>query len=381
MNSRDRVLATLAHEKTDRVALDLGGRQTTMTINALKRYKEHFNIDTPIEVMSERWQTAYVDESILRKYEIDVRHIRPPSKVNENLLKKGINPILGDNKFLDEWGVERQVVGDYANIIGHPLQSYTSIEELDNYTWPEQPELDYPSAGLKEEAQKLFNAGEFAIVGCMGNACNVFEASWYARGLSEFFMDLAINQDFAHHLLRKVVEIRKKNIKAFLTEVGEYIDVFQMADDLASQSSLLMSADMYREMIKPYHMELIRYAQEFTKAKIFYHSCGAVEPLIDELIDNGVSILNPVQVTATGMDSKHLKARYGDKITFWGAIDTLEVLARGTTEDVRKETIKRIGDLAVNGGYVLGSVHNIQSDVSPENIDMMYKTALITPVN
>ena len=380
MTGKERILATLAHEKTDRVALDFGGRQTTMAINALERYKKHFGITTPTEIMSERWQTAYINEEILEHYQIDTRHIRPASKVNENLLKKGIQPILEDNKFLDEWGVERQVVGDYANIIGHPLQNATSIEDLEKFSWPDQPEEDYPVDGLREKAKALSDAGQYGLVGCMGNACNVFEASWYARGLSEFFMDLAINQDFAHALLRKVVDIRKKNMKAYLTEVGEYIDIFQMADDLASQSSLLISKDMYVEMIKPYHMELIQYAQQFTKAKIFYHSCGAIEPLIDELIDNGVSILNPVQVTATGMESDVLKKRYGNKITFWGGIDTLEVLARGTTEDVRKEVIKRVHDMAQNGGYVLGSVHNIQSDVDPENIEMMFKTALNTPV-
>lgn len=380
MNGKERVLTTLAHEKTDRVALDLGGRQTTMTINALKRYKEYYNIQSPNNIMSERWQTAYIDESILRHYQIDTRHIRPESNVNTNLIKKGINPKIDDNTFLDEWGVVRQVVGDYANIIKHPLQGVASLDELEKFEWPEQPEEDYPCTGLREKAKVLYEEGEFAIIGCMGNACNVFEASWYMRGLSEFFVDLAVDHDMAHAIMRKVTDIRKKNIKAYLTEVGDYLDVFQMADDLASQSSLLMSVDMYKEMIKPYHIELIQYAQQFTKAKIYYHSCGAISPLLDELIDNGVAILNPVQVSAEGMDSQFLKKRYGKHLTFWGGIDTLEVLARGTTQDVQREVQKRIYDFAVDGGYVLGPVHNIQSDVNPENIEMMYKTALATSV-
>ena len=381
MNGKERVLTTLEHKKTDRVALDLGGRQTTMTINALTRYKEHFGIKSETRIMSERWQTAYIDEEILQRYHIDTRHIRPPSRVNDNLRKKGIEPKGPDNTFLDEWGVTRQVVGDYANIIKHPLQHVVSIEELDQFDWPVSPEADYPVEGLREQAKALADKGEYALIGCMGNACNVFEASWYMRGLSEFFIDLAANQDLAHEIMRRVVDIRKRNMKYFLEAVGDYIDIFQMADDLASQSSLLLSVDMYKEMIKPYHMELIRYAQEFTKAKIFYHSCGAVEPLIDELVDNGVSILNPVQVSAEGMDSKLLKKRYGNKITFWGGIDTLEVLCHGSTEDVRREVQHRIADLAVSGGYVLGPVHNIQSDVDPENVEMMYKTALETPVS
>lgn len=380
MNGRERVLMTLDHQKTDRVALDLGGRQTTMTINALERYKKHFGINSETYVMSDRWQTAYINEEILRRYHIDTRHIRPPSRVNENLIKKGIQPKGPDNTFIDEWGVVRKVAGDYANIIHHPLQQIVAIEDLEKFDWPVQPEEDYPADGLREYAQKLLEDGEFALIGCMGNACNVFEGAWYMRGLSEFFMDLAADQDLARALMRRVTDIRKKNIKYFLEAVGDYIDIFQMADDLASQSSLLISVDMYKEMIKPFHIELIQYAQQFTKAKIFYHSCGAIEPLIDELIDNGVSILNPVQVSAEGMDTAYLKKRYGKHLTFWGGIDTLEVLCHGTTDQVRDEVKKRIHDLAVNGGYVLGPVHNIQSDVPPENVEMMYQTALVEQV-
>lgn len=377
MNGKERVLTALNHEKTDRVPLDLGGRQTTMTLNAAKRYKEHYGITTPTEVMSERWQTAYIDEEILQKYQIDTRHIRPPSRVNENLLQKGL-PVFDGDIFYDEWHVGRQVANEYANIVKHPLQQ-ASMADLDAFDWPIHPELDYDCTGLREHAKQLYDEGQYALVGCQGNACNVFEQSWYLRGLSEFFMDMAADQDFAHALLRRVCDIRKQNMKAFLTEVGEYIDIFQFADDLASQGSTLMSPDMYKELIKPYHIELIQYAQQFTKAKIFYHSCGAVMPLIDELIDNGIDILNPVQVSAENMDTSVLKKRFGNRVNFWGAIDTFEILPHGSKEDVKKEVQKRIYDLSVSGGYVLGPVHNIQSDVSPENIDIMYKTALITP--
>lgn len=380
MNNRERVLATLAHEKTDRVALDLSGMDTTMTINAYQRFKGFYGITTPTIVKSERWQTVDVDEEVLLKYDIDLRHIQPYCNADATLLKKGIIAKRDDNKFLDEWHVERQVVGDYANITHSPLQFATSIAELDAFDWPENPEEDYPCEGLREKAKALYDAKEYAICGQMGNACSLFEQSWYLRGLSEYFMDLAINQDFAHHLMRKVTDIRKRNMKNYLTQVGEYLDIYQIGDDLASQSSLLISRDMYVEMIKPYHIELIEYAKQFTKAAIYFHSCGAVEPLLDELIDCGVSVLNPVQVSAAGMDSAFLKKRYGDKITFYGGIDTLEILSRGTTEDVRNEVIKRVNDFAVNGGYILSSVHNIQSDVPPENIDVMFKTAVSIPV-
>jgi uroporphyrinogen decarboxylase len=144
------------------------------------------------------------------------------------------------------------------------------------------------------------------------------------------------------------------------------------SDDLGSQESLLMSPQMYREMIKPYHREFFGAIHEHSDAKVFYHCCGAVAPLIDDFIDVGVDILNPVQVSCNGMDTAALKERFGDRISFCGAVDSQRVLPRGTIEDVRAETRRRIGDLSPGGGYLLAAVHNIQADVPPENIAAMY---------
>jgi uroporphyrinogen decarboxylase len=176
-------------------------------------------------------------------------------------------------------------------------------------------------------------------------------------------------------LLSKVLEIRKKNAEIFLTEVGEYLDVFQLADDLSMQSGPLMSPKMYREMIKPYQIELFQHVKKFTKAKIYFHSCGAVTHLIDDLIEVGVDILNPIQVSAKGMETDQLKRRFGKNLCFWGAVDTSEVLPNGDVKDVRNEVHKRIQDLGPGGGYVLSSVHNMQPDIPPENIEAMYTAA------
>jgi uroporphyrinogen decarboxylase len=188
-------------------------------------------------------------------------------------------------------------------------------------------------------------------------------------------MDLVDNKDFAHALMSKITEIRKQNAKYFLNEVGEYLDVFQLADDLAMQNGPYMSPELYREMIKPYQVELFRFVKELTPAKIYYHSCGAVTRLLDDLIDVGVDILNPVQVSADGMETDQLKQRFGKKLSFWGAMDTTEILPNGTLDDVRNEVRKIIRDLAPGGGFVLASVHNIQSDIPPENIIAMFEAA------
>ena len=255
----------------------------------------------------------------------------------------------------------------------YPLQKAT-LANLEGYDWPD-PAQDYDYSGIIEQAQQLREANQFAIVGNMGSAGNLFEQSWYLRGMTEFLLDMVDNKDFAHALLSKILEIRKKNAEIFLTKVGEYLDVFQLADDLSMQSGPLMSPQMYREMIKPYQVELFQHVKKFTQAKIYFHSCGAVSKLLDDFIEVGVDILNPVQVSAKGMETDQLKRHYGKNLSFWGAVDTGEVLPHGTIKDVRSEVQKRIRDLGPGGGYVLASVHNMQPDIPPENIVAMYTAA------
>jgi uroporphyrinogen decarboxylase len=188
-------------------------------------------------------------------------------------------------------------------------------------------------------------------------------------------LDLVDDKDFAHALLSKITSIRKENAEKFLSEVGAYLDVFQLADDLAMQNGPYMSPDLYREMIKPYQVELFQFVKSLTPAKIYYHSCGSVTGLLDDLIDVGVDILNPVQVSAEGMQPEQLKKRFGDKLSFWGAMDTTEILPNGTADDVRDEVRSVIRNLGPGGGYVLASVHNMQADIPPENIIAMIEAA------
>jgi uroporphyrinogen decarboxylase len=279
----------------------------------------------------------------------------------------------GKNIFVDEWGVKRIIDAGYASIIEYPLQTAT-LEDLEAYEWP-KPAEDFDYSGIRSQARRLSSEGEYAIVGNMGSPGNIFEQSWYLRGLSEFFMDLVDNKDFAHALLSKITSIRKQNAEHFLSEVGEYLDVFQLADDLAMQNGPYMSPELYREMIKPYQIELFRFVKALTPAKIYYHSCGSVTRLLDDLIDVGVDILNPVQVSADGMETDQLKHRFGNRLSFWGAMDTTEILPNGTADDVRDEVRKIIRNLAPGGGYVLASVHNLQPDIPPENIMAMFEAA------
>jgi uroporphyrinogen decarboxylase len=378
MNSKERVLTALDHQEPDRVPVDLGGRQTTFMVGTYEAFKTHLGLDRPpTQLMSKIWQTVFVDECILERLDVDCRHIRPRNRTWSGSVKAQTTANAGAQDdvevCVDQWGVVRKIEGGYASIIDYPLQKAT-LADLESYAWPD-PAQDYDYSGIREQTQQLREADHYAIVGCMGSAGNLFEQSWYLRGMPELLIDMVCNKDFAHALLSKILGIRKRNAEIFLAEVGEYLDVFQLADDLSMENGLLMSPKMYREMIRPYQVELFQHVKKFTKAKIYFHSCGAVAQLLDDLIEVGVDILNPVQVSAKGMETDQLKHRYGKCLSFWGAIDTGEALPRGTVKDVRNEVLRRIRDLGPGGGYVLAPVHNMQPDIPPENIAAMYAAA------
>jgi uroporphyrinogen decarboxylase len=161
----------------------------------------------------------------------------------------------------------------------------------------------------------------------------------------------------------------------YLDAVGEYIDVIVVSDDLGCENGPLISPELYREIIKPAERKLWQFIKNNTKAYLFLHSCGSISKFIPDLIEIGVDILNPIQVSAKDMDTKRLKEEFGDRMTFWGGVDTQSVLPFGSSEEVEREVKRRISDAAPGGGYVLTAVHNIQAGVPPENICMMYDAA------
>lgn len=185
-----------------------------------------------------------------------------------------------------------------------------------------------------------------------------------------------MNKDRARLLISKVIEIQEQRMVRFLDQTGDSLDVFGLCGDLGTQASLLISPELFAEMIKPYLKRVIDRARSHTEARIFYHSCGNVVPLIEDLIDCGIEILNAIQVSAAGMDPLRLKKDFGDRLVFWGAIDTQHVLPHGSEDEVAAEVKLRIDQLADGGGYILAPVHNVQDDVPVENILAMYRTGL-----
>jgi uroporphyrinogen decarboxylase len=271
--------------------------------------------------------------------------------------------------FIDIWGLLWKEVHYshgcfYHELMNSPLAD-DSIGDLDSYPWPDPLDPGYTN-GLTDEAKQLYEHTDYALVGD-GGFKSFWELGYLLRGYDRFLMDLVVNPDFVDALLGRLFEINIAATGRYLEAAGPYIQVFRTADDMATQQGLLLSPEMYRRFIKPLYKKYYDFIKSKTDAKIFYHSCGNVTDLLDDFIDNGLDIINPVQVSAMP-DTAALKKRFGDRLVFWGGIDTQHVLPEGTVQEVEQEVRTRIRDLAPGGGFVLAAVHNIQPDVPPENI-------------
>jgi uroporphyrinogen decarboxylase len=174
----------------------------------------------------------------------------------------------------------------------------------------------------------------------------------------------------------QLAEANIRRFERYAATVGQHVHVVQFEDDLGMQDRPLLRPDLYREVVKPYHEKLFRFAKSRCDAYLLLHTDGAVSPFIPDFIDMGVDILNPVQVSAAGMDTKALKREFGRDITFWGGgCDSQHVLPFGTPQEVADEVKRRIDDLAPGGGFVFGPIHNVQAGVPPENVVAMFRTA------
>jgi uroporphyrinogen decarboxylase len=185
-----------------------------------------------------------------------------------------------------------------------------------------------------------------------------------------------MDPDFIDALLDKTLNLHLEFLDHLLSVSGPHLDVVIQGGDLAGQETTLMSPDAYRRFIKPRQAKAVEKIREHTRAKIFWHSCGAVEQFVDDFIEVGIDILNPVQVRAKGMDAAGLKKKYGGRIAFWGGVDSQRVLPSGTTGDVENEARHLIRNMAPGGGLVACAVHNIQADVPPENVLALYDSVL-----
>lgn len=370
MTSRERVKRALAHQTPDRVPIDIGGHSaTSMAPVPYANLCRHLSIPVPEEVrlMSKALQIVYMDERVLQALGTDCRPLIAPQTI-------GTGPVAWEGgRLTDEWGVEwhRAESSAYYEVARFPLEGMTAAD-LDRYPWPD-PRDPKRTAGLAGELKRL-RATDYAVVG-VPSSLNIFERALLLRGYEQLLFDMAAEPEFVHKLFRRLMDFNIAVYTDFLRIAGQEIEAIRVADDLGGTQAPLVSPRMYRELLKPYHQEWFRVIKTLTAAKIVLHSDGALVPLLPDLIEAGIDALNPVQVFAQGMDSAFLKREFGKQLSFWGGVDTVTVLPKAGRQHVIDEVRRRIGDLAEGGGYVLAGVHNLQSDVSPENIMTMIEAA------
>jgi len=371
MNSRERVRIALNHQEPDRVPVDLGGYQSGIMAVTYNKLKEALSINEKTEILEVIQQLAKPSEKMLKFFNIDTRYIFPKSPVSWNPKKMSDGSYVGTL----EWGNQKIIKKPdcyYYEFYDHPLAD-ADVDSLDKFQY--WPDIEAPERieGLKNEILNLYKNTDYAICTTLGSA--VYEQASYLTGMERFFIDLIQNKKFINKLLDKALKIEMELYGKFLDVTGEYLDVVQLFSDFGGQNAPLFSPNLYREIIKPRDKELIQMIKSKTQAKVFFHTCGSSYEFIPDLIEIGVDILNPIQVSAAKMNPSKLKREFGNDLCFWGGIDTQRILPYGTPEQVDKEVKKRIEELAPGGGYVLNSVHNIQADVPPENVLAMFKAA------
>jgi len=373
MRHRERIRAAVRREPADRTPVDLGSTiATTMTVGAQSRLARYLGLPSAGEAVSlfaRRSGTVIPDEAILRRFDADARAVVLGSA--DGRPERDVSLV----SFVDEWGVKwsRPEGGHYINA-GGPFYGLDepAAADAERFDWPEAGDAGR-YRGLRERAEALHAKTDYAVV--MNLAVGPIHQCQFMRGFGEFLEDLLACPAFAEALLDRVTDFWVEVTKRALEEAGDCTDLVAYGDDLGTQKTTLMRPELYRKMIKPRHKRMAETVKRYGKP-ILYHTCGSVYRLIPDLIDVGIDVLNPVQVSAAEMDSRRLKREFGRDLAFWGGVDNQKVLPQGTPEDVRREVRRRIEELGEGGGYVAAAAHNIQEDVPPENIVAMFEAAL-----
>lgn len=297
---------------------------------------------------------------------IDFRWIGVPFKGPQN---RSQSPLGGEG--YDFWGCYNKAVKNnfntYYEITYHPLGECKTVKDIENYDWPDLDWWDYNSIPeiIKNEKQK----DDTCIMFFAGGA---FESPWYMRGLEQFLIDIYDEPEIAEAISRKVADFYYKRAIRVLEASNGQIDVIGSGGDIGGQHTMMLSPEKWRSHIKPYSAKLITPFKEMG-LKTFYHSDGAIVPVIDDFIRLGLDVLDPIQVGAAGMTPEELYPAFGDRLSFHGAIDEVELLPNATPEEVYDETTRVIGILGKNNGYIVSPTHQVQGDTSPENVIAIYR--------
>lgn len=396
MTSRERIIEAMNHRETDELPIDFGGmRSTGISALAYNSLKKHLGIKgQPAKLYDVFQQLAEPEMEVLDimggdvlqahrlcpAFGIRIDQWRPGKLADgsECLEPKDYNPVKDENgnEIIRAGNINiamRPSGGLYFDQIFHPYENVRTESDIDAIPVEEVTgeELEF----IEKEVKYLYGTTNKAILFAFGG--NIFEAGQLGWGYERFFTSLILEPGLLHYWFNKITEAYIRDLEKILSVIGKYINVIQFGDDLGSQNTTQISVQMYREMIKPYHSRLYQYVRNnYPNVKVFLHSCGAIYDLIPDLIDAGVEVLNPIQISAKGMDPVRLKREFGKYITFWGGGANMQTFVNSADiPQIRSHVRELIEIFRPGGGFVFTQVHNIQANVPPEKILAIYDVA------
>jgi Uroporphyrinogen decarboxylase (URO-D) len=408
MNSKERVLASLNHRQPDAVPVDFGSTAVTgIHVNALAGLRDYYGLEKrPVKVYEPYQMLGLIDEDLKTIMGIDIEGIPAPETLfgfrNESWkpwrLDSGLEVLVsadfrttrdrnGDTLIYPKGDLSVPPSGRmpkngffFDTIIRQEpidearLNPEDNLEEFGPIT---RENLDYfasesgRAAATGRAVMATFGGTAFGDIALV--PAPFLKHPKGIRDIEEWYVSTVTRQDYIHRIFQRQAEVALRNLENIRVVVGDRVDaVFVCGTDLGTQQSQFCSVDAFRKLYFPYYKMVNDWVHRTTKWKTFKHSCGAIEPLIESFIEAGFDILNPVQVTAAGMDAARLKKNYGGRIVFWGGgVDTQTTFAFGTPAQVRDQVLRRMDILAPGGGFVFNAVHNIQATTPVANIAAM----------
>ena len=412
MNSKERVLAAINHKEPDAIPVDFGATPVTgVHVQAIERLRTHYGLEKrPVKVIEPYQMLGEVDIDLREVLGVDVIGLSPKNNMfgfdngapfkefktfwgQVVLVPQNFNATIdtnGDLLIYPEGDISAPASGKMpksgyffdAIIRQDPLDEAQMDPEdnLEEFSPISEDDLDY----WRKEVARVKDSGKMIIANFGGTAfgdialvpgVNLKHPKGI-RDVTEWYMSTLMRPDYIHNIFDKQSAIAIGNLEKIFSVIGNDVDgVFICGTDFGTQDSQFCGLDTLEDLYVPYYKIINNWIHQHTSWKTFKHSCGAVEPFINTFIDSGFDILNPVQIGAAGMDPKHLKDTYGDRITFWGGgVDTQNVLPFGSPEDVKKQVQLTCDIFSKGGGFVFNTVHNVQANVPIKNLVAMFDT-------
>ena len=407
MTSRERILASIAHQTTDRVPVDLGATPSSgisaIAYSNLVKYLGKSDVPTLIYDVVQ--QLAQPDDSILDLFGVDVIDIgrafnNKPSDWRSMQMSNGaegfyprwFKPVqLPDGSWQTYDDDHRRILSKmpvgatffdqmyFPYVDGYPA-SYDNLDmEMGRVMWARDAHSPWDHAGeadffqqLREKALQLRQTTDKALMMVCG--CNLFEWGTFLRRMDNFLMDLISEPDQVARLLDELMKRHLDTLEKVCNAVGDIVDIIRFGDDLGMTAGSFMDAQTYKVLFKPRHKILCDYVKSHSKMHTFIHSCGSIALLMPDLLEAGMEIFNPVQTNARDMSPEFLKKEFGQQCTFWGGgIENTSILKHGTKQQIRDQVFERMEIFSAGGGFVFNTVHNILPDVPPENIISLFE--------